>query len=148
MFRRKKATEAAERLAKVAFFEDFTPEELERVAELVDDVEAEPGAELTDQGRPGQECYVIESGQANVYFGGEHIATLGPGSMVGEMALLEHRPRIATVVAETPMRLLGLDARSFRALLDEMPKASQRVMSLLNARLQENADRQSGAASD
>ena len=144
MVRRKKATEAAERLSKIAFFEGFTPDELARVAELVDDVEAEPGAVLTDQGRPGQECYVIESGQANVYFGGEHIATLGPGSMVGEMALLEHRPRIASVVAETPMQLLGLDTRSFRALLDEMPKASQRVMSLLNARLQENAERQSG----
>ncbi|MBL8778716.1 MAG: cyclic nucleotide-binding domain-containing protein [Acidimicrobiales bacterium] len=144
MVRRKKATEAAERLSRIAFFEGFTPDELARVAELVDDVEAEPGAVLTDQGRPGQECYVIESGQANVYFGGEHIATLGPGSMVGEMALLEHRPRIASVVAETPMQLLGLDTRSFRALLEEMPKASQRVMSLLNARLQENADRQSG----
>ena len=87
---------------------------------------------------------MIESGQANVYFGGEHIATLGPGSMVGEMALLEHRPRIASVVAETPMQLLGLDTRSFRALLEEMPKASQRVMSLLNARLQENASRTAG----
>ena len=147
MVRRKKATEAAERLSKIAFFEGFTPDELERVAELVDDVEAEPGAVLTDQGRPGQECYVIETGQANVYFGGEHIASLGPGSMVGEMALLEHRPRIATVVAETPMQLLGLDTRSFRALLEEMPKASQRVMSLLNARLQENAERQSGDGS-
>ncbi len=144
MVRRKKATEAAERLSKIAFFEGFTPDELARVAELVDDVEAEPGAVLTDQGRPGLECYVIETGQANVYFGGEHIATLGPGSMVGEMALLEHRPRIASVVAETPMQLLGLDTRSFRALLEEMPKASQRVMSLLNARLQENAERQSG----
>ncbi len=145
MFHRKKAVAAAARLSELAFFEGFTDDELERVAELVDDVEAEPGAVLTDQGRPGQECFVIESGQANVYFGGEHIASLGPGSMVGEMALLEHRPRIATVVAETPMRLLGLDTRSFRALLEEMPKASQRVMSVLNARLQENAERQSDA---
>ncbi|MCB1005214.1 MAG: cyclic nucleotide-binding domain-containing protein [Acidimicrobiales bacterium] len=144
MVRRQKATEAAERLSRIGFFEGFTADELARVATLVDDVEAEPGAVLTDQGRPGTECYVIESGQANVYFGGEHIATLGPGSMVGEMALLEHRPRIATVVAETRMRLLGLDTRSFRALLDEMPKASQRVMSLLNARLQENAQRAEG----
>ena len=144
MVRRKKATEAAERLSKIAFFEGFTPDELARVAELVDDVEAEAGAVLTDQGRPGQECYVIETGHANVYFGGEHIASLGPGSMVGEMALLEHRPRIATVVAETPMQLLGLDTRSFRALLEEMLQASHRVMSLLHARLQENASRTAG----
>jgi CRP-like cAMP-binding protein len=61
--------------------------------------------------------------------------------MVGEMALVDHRPRSATVVAETPMRLLGFDTKAFRSLLDEMPKASQRVMSLLNARAQENRDR-------
>lgn len=144
MFRRKKATNSAERLREVSFFEGFTPDELDRVAELVDEVEAEKGAEITDQGRPGQECYVIQEGQANVYFGGEHIASLGPGSMVGEMALIDHRPRSATVLAETPMRLLALDAKNFRALLDEMPKASQRVMSLLNARLQENDARRSG----
>jgi CRP-like cAMP-binding protein len=142
MFRRKKAQEAATRLKNVAFFEGFTDDELTRVAELADEIEAEAGAELTDQGRPGQECFVTLEGRANVFFGGEHIATLEPGSMVGEMALIDHKPRSATVVAETPMRLLAFDTRAFRSLLDEMPKASHRVMSLLNARLQENANRQ------
>ncbi|OWY62107.1 hypothetical protein B7486_60195, partial [cyanobacterium TDX16] len=94
-----------------------------------------------DQGRPGLECYVILEGTAGVSVSGEHIATLEAGSMVGEMALIDHRPRSATVVAETPMRLLAFDAKAFKALLDEMPKASQRVMSLLNARLQDNAGR-------
>jgi CRP-like cAMP-binding protein len=141
MFRRKKATDGASRLREVSFFEGFTDEELDRVAELVDEVEAEQGAQLVDQGRPGQECYIIQEGTANVFFGGEHIATLGPGSMLGEMALIDHRPRSATVIAETPMKLLALDAKHFRELLDTMPKASQRVMSLLNARLQENSQR-------
>jgi CRP-like cAMP-binding protein len=143
MFSRKKAEQvaAAASLGDVAFFEGFGPDELARVAELADEVQAEAGAELMDQGRPGQECFVILDGSANVYFGGEHIASLGPGSMVGEMALIDHRPRSATVRAESPMRLLAFDTRAFRALLDEMPKASQRVMSLLNARSQENADR-------
>ena len=143
MFSRKKAEQqdAAAQLGDVAFFEGFTSEELTRVAELADEVEAEAGAELMDQGRPGQECYVILEGTAGVYFSGEHVATLEAGSMVGEMALVDHRPRSATVVAETPMRLLGFDTKAFRSLLDEMPKASQRVMSLLNARAQENRDR-------
>jgi CRP-like cAMP-binding protein len=143
MFSRKKAVQqdAAAQLGDVAFFEGFTAEELTRVAELADEVEAEAGAELMDQGRPGQECYVILEGTAGVYFSGEHVATLEAGSMVGEMALVDHRPRSATVVAETPMRLLGFDTKAFRSLLDEMPKASQRVMSLLNARAQENRDR-------
>lgn len=138
---RKAAPEAASHLKDVAFFEDFTEDELARVAQLADEVEAETGAELMDQGRPGLECYVILEGTAGVYVTGEHIATLEAGSMVGEMALIDHRPRSATVVAETPMRLLAFDAKAFKALLDEMPKASQRVMSVLNARLQDNADR-------
>ena len=146
MFSRKKAEQqaAAAKLVDVAFFEGFTADELAKVADLADEVEADAGAELMDQGRPGQECFVILDGTANVFFSGEHIATLEAGSMVGEMALIDHRPRSATVVAQTPMRLLAFDAKAFKALLDEMPKASQRVMSLLNARAQENTDRREG----
>ena len=55
--------------------------------------------------------------------------------MVGEMALVDHRPRRASVIADTDMRLLRFDARHFRQLLDEMPKASERVMRLLTERL-------------
>ena len=140
MFRRKKATDGAGRLREVSFFEGFTDEELDRVAELVDEVEAERGAELTDQGRPGLECYIIQEGTANVFFGGEHIATLGPGSMLGEMALIDHRPRSATVTATSPMRLLAFDAQRFRRLLDEMPEALIRVMERLIERKKRNAD--------
>lgn len=136
---RKKAVDGAEKLRGVAFFDGFSDDELQRVAELADDVEAESGAMLVDQGRVGQECFVILEGQAGVYASGEHIATVGPGMMVGEMALVEHRPRNATVVAETPMRLLAFDTRHFKQLLEEMPKAHDRVMEVLAARLQENS---------
>jgi CRP/FNR family cyclic AMP-dependent transcriptional regulator len=136
---RKKAVDGAEKLRGVTFFDGFSDDELQRVAELADDVEAESGALLVDQGRVGQECYVILDGQAGVYANGEHIATVGPGMMVGEMALVEHRPRNATVVAETPMRLLAFDTRHFKQLLEEMPKAHDRVMEMLAARLQENS---------
>ena len=135
---RKKAVGGAEKLRGVAFFDGFSDDELKRVAELADDVEAESGALLVDQGRVGQECYVIVDGQAGVYANGEHIATVGPGMMVGEMALVEHRPRNASVVAETPMHLLAFDNRHFKQLLEEMPKANDRVMEMLAARLQEN----------
>jgi CRP/FNR family transcriptional regulator, cyclic AMP receptor protein len=135
---RKKVENGAEKLRGVTFFDGFSDDELHRVAELADDVEAESGALLVDQGRVGQECYVILDGQAGVYANGEHIATVGPGMMVGEMALVEHRPRNASVVAETPMHLLAFDTRHFKQLLTEMPKAHDRVMEMLAARLQEN----------
>jgi CRP/FNR family cyclic AMP-dependent transcriptional regulator len=129
---RKKIDNGAERLAGVAFFQDFTPKELNRVAELVEEVDADEGAELIDQGRPGLECYVIVEGTAGVYINGERKAVLGPGEMVGEMALIDHRPRSATVRALSPMKLLALDAKRFKTLLSEMPKASQQVMAKLS----------------
>lgn len=132
---RKKAVDGVAKLKGVSFFDGFTDDELQRVAELADDVEAEAGAVLVDQGRVGLECYVILEGSAGVYYGDEHIATVGPGSMVGEMALVEHRPRNATVVAETPMKLLAFDTKHFKQLLEEMPKAHDRVMETLAARL-------------
>jgi CRP-like cAMP-binding protein len=135
---RKKAVNGAARLRGLAFFEGFSDADLDRVAQLADDVEVEAGELLIDQGRVGQECFVIESGQAEVFVGEEHLVTVGPGSMVGEMALVDRRPRTATVVATTPMALLAFDTKAFQKLLSEMPKAEERVHALLAARLKAN----------
>lgn len=135
---RKTAVDGVAKLKGVAFFDGFSDDELTRVAALADDVDAETGAVLMDQGRVGQECYVILEGHAGVYVADEHLASIGPGSMVGEMALIEHRPRMATVVAETPMKLIVFDTAHFKTLLQEMPKAHDRVMELLANRLKAN----------
>jgi len=134
---RKSHDEVIDRLAGVAFFEGFDDKELARVAELAEVVEAEEGTHLTEQGKPGLECFVILEGHAGVYVGPDKIAVNREGEVVGEMALIEHGPRIATVIAESPMRLLQFDAKRFRMLLDEMPKASQRIMTELSRRLRE-----------
>lgn len=128
-------------LANVSFFEGLDRRELSRVAALADRVEAEPGAELTDQGRYGDVCYVIVQGVANVYMNGEYITSLGAGSMVGEMALLEHRPRVASVVAESPMVLAAFGTKEFQRLLEELPKTKERVYTVLGERLRANLDR-------
>jgi len=132
----KKPAESAEWLANVAFFEGFSAEDLTRVAELGTEVAAPSGTVIMDQGDPGVECFVIVAGAASVYVRAEHVATLGAGSMVGEMALVDHRPRTATVAADTDLELVRFDSKAFRMLLDEMPTASERVLALLEARLQ------------
>ncbi len=123
-------------LSSVPFFESFSGDDLRRVIELSNRMDAAAGAVLMDQGDPGTDCFVIVDGEASVYVRGEHIASLGPGSMVGEMALIDHRPRTATVVADTDMSLLRFRTSAFRTLLDEMPKASERVMTALRTRLE------------
>lgn len=147
--KRKKAAEdeqarfaLAVRLRDVAFFEGFDPGELERVADLAEEVEALPGAVVIDQGRVGRECFVVLEGQASVFVGDDLVATIGPGTMIGEMALVDHRPRSASVVAETPMRLVAFDTGDFDTLLREMPKVHERVITTLGARLAANRARQ------
>ncbi|HMU79472.1 MAG TPA: cyclic nucleotide-binding domain-containing protein [Microthrixaceae bacterium] len=132
----RKSTDDVAWLSSVPFFEGFSNDDLHRVVDLSQQMEATAGTVLVDQGDPGTQCYVIVEGQASVYVRGEHVASSGPGSMVGEMALIDHRPRTATVVADTPMKLLRFGTREFRTLLDEMPKASERVMTVLRERLE------------
>jgi CRP-like cAMP-binding protein len=62
--------------------------------------------------------------------------------MIGEMALVDHRPRSASVIAESPMRLVAFDTDDFKRLLSEMPKVHERVITMLGARLDANARRQ------
>jgi len=129
------------KLRDVAFFEGFAPSELDRVAELAEDVEASPGAVIIDQGRVGTECFVILDGRANVLVGDDVVAQIGPGTMVGEMALVEHRPRSASVVAETSMTLVAFDLKAFKTLLEEMPRVHSKVLETLAARHKSNAER-------
>lgn len=123
-------------LAAVPLFEGMTPGELSRVDDLGSRMEVDARSVLVDQGDPGTYCYVVVSGSASVYANGEYVATSGPGSTIGEMALIDHRPRRATVVADVPMTLLRFDTNQFRALLEEMPKAYERIMAMLGTRLE------------
>lgn len=137
---RRKPAERAALLSDVEFFEGFSDDDLRRVVELGDEVEVPAGAVVVDQGDPGTNCFVIVSGTASVYVRGEYVASSGPGSMVGEIALVDRRPRTATVVADTDLDLIRFDSTAFRTLLDEMPKASERVMTVLRARLARSTD--------
>ncbi|MGF1596441.1 MAG: Crp/Fnr family transcriptional regulator [Acidimicrobiales bacterium] len=128
-------------LATVGFFEGFGPDELAAVASLGERVDVDAGVELIDQGRVGDHCYIIVTGTAAVRIRDEFVTTVGPGTMVGEMALVEHRPRNATVVAETPMTLVSYDTKAFGKLLARSPKVHDRVMAMLRQRLAQNESR-------
>ena len=78
-----------------------------------------PGETILEQGEIGDAFYAIGSGQADVIQDGVQVAVLGPGDHFGEVALLEHQPRNATVVARTPMRAFRLDADGFDAFVAE-----------------------------
>lgn len=137
----KREHDSVDWLTKVDFFSGFEPRELQRVLALSTEVEAPAGTILIDQGDPGTHCFVVVDGSVAIYIGGEYVTSVAAGSMVGEMSLIDHRPRNASVVVEADAKLLRFAAPQFRQLLDEMPKASERVMTLLHNRLaSETAD--------
>jgi CRP/FNR family transcriptional regulator, cyclic AMP receptor protein len=59
------------------------------------------------------------------------VATLGPGSIVGELSLLDHGPRTATAVCETDCSLFVISARHFLAVLDDVPTIAHKLLAVL-----------------
>jgi CRP-like cAMP-binding protein len=121
-------------LRHIALFARMSNADLEEVAELGEPVDAEAGALLMDQGDVGVECFLVLEGEAGVMVAEEHVATIGPGSVVGEMALIGHKPRNASVVAQSPMRLLAFNIAAFKRLLEDMPVARDYIYQLLQER--------------
>lgn len=130
-----------DRIRTLDFFAGFSDDELRQVVQLSEEIDADLGAELTEQGRTGDVAYVILDGTASVTMAAKQVATVGPGETVGEMALLSHKPRNATVTATTAMKLLALDTRQFKALLEKNPRVMDRITTELNARIRQQ-DRQ------
>jgi CRP-like cAMP-binding protein len=98
---------------------------------------AKAGSVLVEEDTVGREFYFILDGTASVKRKGRRIATLGPGRYFGELALLDRKPRSATVAAETDMNLLVLDQRSFNGLLDTMPALAHKLLMAMAQRLRE-----------
>jgi len=122
-------------LKGVRLFSACNDRELGRIASLVDEIKVEPGRVLTKEGEPGGEAFVVADGKASATLRKKKLATYGPGSFFGEMSLLDHGPRAATITADTPMHLLVLDPRSFVSLLDDVPSVSRKILRVLAERL-------------
>jgi CRP-like cAMP-binding protein len=124
-----------ELLAQVRLFRGCTPEELDQVASATTEVDVSSGEVLCQAGEAGHEFFVVVKGNARVAMSDREIATLGPGSFFGEMALIDGGPRIATITAVTPMRLLVLHRREFRRLLTSRPALVAEVVAVIGERM-------------
>jgi CRP/FNR family cyclic AMP-dependent transcriptional regulator len=125
----------ADALGRCPFFAELSRKELIELAKATEDLEVDAGKTLTRQGESGREFFVIVEGRVAVSKDGEEIRTLGPGDFFGEIALLEDRPRTATVTAQSPLRFFVLTRQSFRSLLAHQPELEQKVNAALQERL-------------
>ena len=119
----------------VPLFSECSRKELGEVAGIADEIDLREGKELTKQGQSGREFFILVEGTADVKKGSRRVNRLGPGDFFGEISLIRHTPRTATVVATSPVRTLVITERSFQSLLTHQPGIQNKVMSALAARL-------------
>ena len=122
-------------LSGVSLFSPCAEHELRRIAALVDEIEAPKGKALVREGDPGAEFFVVVEGTATATQHGRKVATIGPGSFFGELALLDQGPRAATVTAQTDMQLLVLTSRAFFSLVDDLPSVNRKILGGMAERL-------------
>ena len=122
-------------IRKVPLFARCSRAELKEIALLADEIDLHEGKEMTREGAPGREFFVLLDGPAAVKKNRRRVNTLGPGDFFGEIALVSREPRTATVIATSPVRALVITDRSFRRLLDDAPRVQTKVMEAMAQRL-------------
>jgi MFS family permease len=108
---------------------------LERLASKLVPLRLAAGTVLLREGEPGDRAYLIDAGEVIVSHGGREVARLGPGDLVGEIALLHSVPRTATVTAASDLRVLALDRSEFLVAATGAPDARAAADALVAERL-------------
>ncbi len=118
-------------------FSSCSSKDLEKIAKAGDRITFEKGEVLTKQGDPGKEAFIILSGKATVKRSGKKVATISTGSVVGELSLLDHGPRTATVTCETECQVLVISRGNFLRVIDKVPALTHKLLGALAVRIRD-----------
>ncbi len=124
-------------LKSIWLFSGCTASELRKIRGSLDEAVVPKGKLLVEEGRIGLEFFLIVSGTATVSRNGKKVATLGPGGYFGELALLDRRPRSASVVSDSEMDVLVLSQRQFNSVLQSAPTISRKLLAAMANRVRE-----------
>jgi CRP-like cAMP-binding protein len=127
-------------LHRVDLFADVPGRVLAAVAEAADEVRAEPGAVLIEEGVVEAHLYAVIEGRVRVHRRDQTLVELGAGSTVGELAALVPEPRAASVTALEPTLALRIGKEVLDDLLADWPELTHGVIAALVARLRAAAD--------
>jgi CRP-like cAMP-binding protein len=125
------------RLEDVALLADCSRRQLRAIARISEVIEVPASTVLARAGTSGEEFFLILDGSARVEVSPRKHSRLQPGQYFGEMSLLDGGPRSASVVAETPLRLLVIKRRDFTTVLREAPELTQSLLATLSRRLRQ-----------
>jgi len=95
------------------------------------------GQAIFREGEPGDVMFVVKEGEVDIIVHGTVIDTIGPGGLIGEMALIDKQPRSATAVAKSDAKLVRIDERRFQHLVQQTPFFALEVMRIMAHRLRQ-----------
>ena len=115
------------RLEGLPLFDSLAKGDRRRIASLTDEVDIREGEELLHQGDFAHEFMLVMDGSAEVVRDSEHVADLGPGDFLGEIAALDRGQRNASVVAKSQMRVIVMTDRDLRHIARAMPTVNTQL---------------------
>jgi CRP-like cAMP-binding protein len=122
-------------LRNVRLFSDLDERDLESLADEFSERRFSAGDKIALEGEGGLMFFVVEEGELSVEQHGESVAKLGPGSSFGEIALIDRRPRTATVTAESEVKAFGLPVFVFRPFVEARPQVAWKMLEAMADRL-------------
>jgi CRP-like cAMP-binding protein len=125
---------------QVPIFASLDADDLEELASIVEEVIVHANKDVFREGEAGDAVYLIVKGKVRVYVGGgdrpeKILSELGPGSCIGEMAVLDREPRSASVRALERTRTLRVPGDGFKRVMSERPEMSEAVVAELVRRM-------------
>jgi CRP-like cAMP-binding protein len=121
-----------DKLQKVPMCKGLTTAEAQQLAAIAVESSAAKGSKLFDEGAAGNSIVVVLEGQVEVTKSGQTLATVGEGSVLGEMSLLgEGGKRTATATVVSDAKLLSIDAAKFQAMLGQNNLVALKVVTNL-----------------
>jgi CRP/FNR family transcriptional regulator, cyclic AMP receptor protein len=130
-------TPVDEHLGEMPLFAGLSTKNLRVVPQLSTSIDLPAGTALAQEGTTGREFFMLVDGEVEVIRTDRLVATRGPGSHLGEIALLEGRPRTATLVAKTQLLIAVASRSEFTSLLQLVPEISERLHASMHQRLAE-----------
>jgi CRP-like cAMP-binding protein len=125
-----------ELLRKVSLFSSLEDKDLQSLAGEFSERRFGAGDKIALEGESGLMFFVVDTGELSVEVHGQAVSTIGPGGSFGEIALIDRRPRTATVTAVTDVKAFGLPVFVFRPFVEARPKVAWALLEAMADRVQ------------
>ena len=122
-------------LRNVGLFSTLDERDLQSLAEEFSERRFSAGDKVALEGESGLMFFVVEDGELSVEVHGSEVSAIGPGGSFGEIALIDRRPRTATVTAITDVKAYGLPVFVFRPYVEARPQVAWKLLEAMADRL-------------